>query len=133
MNNEISVITSKQYEKEKRLKIANKFIKIISSYGRRFFYSEKSNKIAFLKLKNNHIYYVSEFLEKEIYLHYRYWTFHHGGTLRCLIEALKEYIMGRIELPLNHLGPWRKEICNGDLWGYGDDMEKVRKECKNLR
>jgi hypothetical protein len=123
-----------QQNKLKRLKIANKFIKIISFYGRRFFYSKRNNKIAFLKMKNNCIYYVSEFSGKEIYLHYKYWTFHHGGTLRYLINELKEYIMGRCNeyLLLSLLGPWRKEICGGDLWGYGDDMKEVRKECRKL-
>lgn len=121
--------------KLERLKIANKVIKIIAKYGRCFFYSDRNNKIAFLKLKNNCVYYVSEFSGKEIYLHYRYWRFHHGGTLRCLINDIKNFIMGKVNFQLgilSHLGPWRKELCDGDLWGYGNDMEKVREECKKL-
>lgn len=122
----------KKTEREKRLKIANQMIKIISDYGCRFFYSEKTGNVAFLKFKKNRLYFVSEYSGKEIYLHYRYWKFHHGGTLRSLINALKDYIYSKKLLPLNYLGPWPDWICNGDLWGYGDDMEKVRKECKVL-
>ena len=117
-------------QKLERLGIANKFIKIISSYGRRFFYNEKKDKTAYIKMKNNKLYFVSEWTGKEIYLHYKYWTFHHGGTLRQLVESLKEYIIGREELPLKALGPWN--YCNNDLWGYGENMEKVREECNKL-
>ena len=120
--------------KEDRLEIANKFLKIISDHGRRFFFNKKDGFIANFKMKNHRIYFVDDYTKKEIYLHYRFWGkgFSHGGTLKELVKALKEFIMGRQELPLNHLGPWRESMCGGDLWGYKDSMEAVRQECKKL-
>lgn len=119
---------------DKRVEIANKMIKIISSYGRRFFYNKSDGAVAFFVIKNKRIYFVDDYTKKEIYLHYRYWNkgFLHGGTLRHLVNHLKNYIQGRSELPLNHLGPWPQTMCDGDLWGYGESMEQVRKECNLL-
>ena len=116
-----------------RLKIANKFIKIISKYGQRFFYNNKTKQTAYLKIKKNCVYYVSEYSGKEIYLHYRYWKFHHGGTLRYFIEELKEYIMGKCNyiLIMSALKPFRKEICNDNLW---KDIVKIWKKYeKNVK
>ena len=97
-------------ERYGRLEIANEFIKIISSHGRRFFYCERGDSVAYLKLKKGRVYYVSEYSGKEIYLHYKHWRFSHGGTLRQLIDHLKEYIMGRDDLPLSSLGPWHPTL-----------------------
>lgn len=115
--------------KGKRLEIANKMIKIISDHGRRFFYSPKNKCIAYFKIKNGRIYFVDEYSLKEIYLHYKCWHkgFTNGGTLRCLIENLKEYIIGRKEFPL-----YQVEF-GGEYWGYSDEeMNIVIVKCKKL-
>jgi len=118
-----------------RLKIANDFIKIISDHGRRFFYWK--GKVGYLKIKNNRVYYVSESSDKEVCfsqsIHRIARKFSHGGTLMSLVVALRDYINGKDQLPLNHIGPWPKYLCNGDLWGYGKyEMQKVRDEITEL-
>jgi len=123
--------------KNKKLEIANQFIKIISDHGRRFFYDDKKNTVGYLKIKNNKVYYVSEYSGKEICfsqsIHHISRKFSHGSTLRALIIALRDYIHGKRKLPISHLGPWSENLCNGDLWGYGkNEMEIVREECKKL-
>jgi len=118
-----------QSNKIQRVEKANKLIKIISLYGRRFFWNKNDNAISFFKIKKGRVYFVDHYSKKEIYLHYRYWSkgFSNGGTLRSLIDALKDWIIGkRANPPLRLLGPWPKSLCNGDLWGYGSEMKKVR-------
>lgn len=47
--------------------------------------------------------------------------------MKRFVEYLADYI--RTGKPITNqyvLGPWDEWMCNGDLWGYGDDMEKVR-------
>lgn len=117
--------------KENRVDTANKFIKIISDHGRRFF--EHKGEVGRFELKNGHIVWVCEYTKKHIHLSYQYWKFHHGGTMRHLINQLADFIRGKRELPLGCLGPWSETMCGGDLWGYGkDEMQIVRDKCTSL-
>jgi hypothetical protein len=114
-----------------RIRIANEFVKIIAAHGRQFFHCKGT--IGWFYVKRGHVYWVCEYSGKHIYLSYRYWTFHHGGTLRSLVSSLANFIRGNGSLPVNHLGPWPDHICEGDLWGYGkDEMQKVRDKCNAL-
>lgn len=113
-----------------RLKIANEFIQIISKHGRRFFKDRKTDFVGHFKIKKKRIYFVDDYTRKEVYLHYEFWSFSHGGTLKHLVNMLKEYIQGKRDLPLNLL-----ELTAGgvDIWGYGKEaMDKVRNECSLL-
>lgn len=121
-------------ERERRVGIANKFLVAISSHGRRFF--EHEGRVSHFKLDmRGRIWFVDKYSEHCIYTHQPgYWGRHFsdGGTLQELCIHLREYIMGREELPMRALGPWRKDLCGGDLWGYGDAMQAVRDECGAL-
>lgn len=121
--------------REHRLVVANDFIRIVSEHGRRFFHHE--GQVARLELgPRGHVWFVSEWSGRRTFTHYphRWRHFGHGGTMRALIEALRDYVLGRRELPSNHLGPWRKELCDGDLWGYGADaMAEVRRRAAELK
>ena len=35
-------------------------------------------------------------------------------------------------MPASYLGPWPQWMCEGDLWGYGDDMQTVRAKALEL-
>jgi hypothetical protein len=123
----------KSARRPKRLEIANQFIKIISNYGRHFF--KHKEDISYFKFdSNNRIRFVDSYTRVEVFIAYKgdWKGFTHGGTLRDLVIALKEYIYGDKPLPLKHLGPWPDYICDGDLWGYGEDMIIVREECSKL-
>lgn len=120
-------------DKNERLIKANELIKIISEHGRRFFFYK--GKIGFFSLneKTGKLFWNCEYSGKSIYLSYKYWTFTHGGTLHAFINALKKYIDGKSEFPINHLGPWPKFLCDGDLWGYGlEEMAMVREKATIL-
>lgn len=117
-----------------RLETANAFIRIISDHGRRFFHHE--GRVAHLDLDaRGRLWFVGEWNGDRQYTHHvgRWSRFHQGGTMKALVEALRDFVMGRGPLPLKYLGPWRPEYCGGDLWGYGDEeMAKVRSRCADL-
>ena len=118
-------------ERRERAKKANQFIEVIASCGRRFFnYGVASH---FIVDDRGRIWFWDGYSEKKIYTHHEgHWRgFTGGGTLRTLIQHLKTYIQSG-ELPKLNLGPWPDWVCNGDLWGYGDDMETVRNGAKAL-
>lgn len=119
--------------KEQRLIIANMVINEISSCGRKFF--RYKDNIGFFKLntKTGHLYWVCEYTKKPIYMGYKYWLFHHGGTLHHLISTLAEYIRGNQEFPIHLFGPWPENFCGGDLWGYGiNEMDILREKIKTI-
>jgi hypothetical protein len=129
--------------KTHRLAVANTVIKIIAAYGRRFFYSgpgaeEKSNTARtshFWIGKRGDIWFRDKYTQKDVYVSYRgHWRgFSDGGTLRSLVEALRDYIRTGERRFTHHFGPWPQNMCGGDLWGYGhDEMQKVRDEIGTL-
>lgn len=122
-------------ERRDRADKANELLKEIGSCGRKFFYSEKHNQFGFFDVDNNgRIWYTDSYTGKRIYLHYQYWKrgFSNGGTMRALINSLKSYIQKGKTINPYHFGPWSDTICNGDLWGYGTDIKRVREKASNL-
>lgn len=120
--------------RRQRVTRANEFLRAISEHGRRFFHDD--GRVAHFKLDmRGRVWFIDSYSEARIWTHQEGgWGLHFtgGGTLLDLCKALRDYIMGKRCLPLNHLGPWRSELCGGDLWGYGDDMQLVRNKCKEL-
>lgn len=120
--------------RHERVEVANKFLEIISRHGRRFFHHK--DRVSRFELDHRgRVWFVDSYNKRRIWTHQdgswgRYFT--NGGTLLILCKALREFIMDRGDLPLNHLGPWPVTLCDGDLWGYGDSMATVRDECRQL-
>jgi hypothetical protein len=117
-----------------RLEVANGMIRIISEHGRKFF--AHSNGLSHFELDQvtGRLWFIDGYTHKRIYTAYRRgrWRgFSDGGTLRALIENMSDFIMKGDPIRA-HFGPWRKELCDGDLWGYGDSMQAVRDEIKAL-
>jgi hypothetical protein len=113
--------------KQQRLLIANGLLEIIGQHGRRFFY----HKGIISRLESDQrgrIYFIDSYTNKKVYLHTgsRWRGFTGGGTLRSLIEYLRDFIRTGKTLPKYCLGPWPDYLCDGDLWGYGEDMDKIR-------
>jgi hypothetical protein len=128
---EKNMLKPKVDKKRKRAEKANRLIELIGSCGHKFFnYPDKYGNGRFEVDVRGRIWFIDGYTGTHIYLHYRYWNrgFSEGGTLRALVDSLKRYIStGEPVLP-SHFGPWPKWISHGDLWGYGEDMRKVR-EC----
>lgn len=131
--------------KRKRTEIANKAIEIIASHGRKFFSlaaegrTVEQNRISRFELRDDgRLYFIDKYTQKAIYAHTRkpnnQWRgFSEGGTLYSLIGMMADWILQkRDNFPIAYLGPWPKWVCDGELWGYGDEMEAVRTKIKEL-
>lgn len=129
--------------KHLRLAVANQAIEIIASHGRKFFSlaaegrAVAENRISRFELHDNgRLWFIDKWSQRPIYVMYRRGRWRHfseGGTLRDLICALADWIVGRKEtLPMHYFGPWPKWVCDGDLWGYGDEMQIVRAKISEL-
>lgn len=129
-------------QKLKKITIANGAIKIIAAHGRKFFSLHAEGKtdvperISRFELRDGRLFFVDKYSQKSIYVAYRRgrWSgFSEGGTLRALICAMADWISGkRDDFPINHLGPWPQCVCDGDLWGYGESMSRVRNQIRDL-
>jgi hypothetical protein len=123
---------SRRKEKFERLVHINQLIWTISKFGRRFFYYDKMDRTASMSISDaGHIYFHDDYTDKPIYVAYRYrWhEFSHGGTLKELVKAMAHYIRTGDKLSLDWIGPDRRNITDGNIWGYApEDMAKCRAE-----
>lgn len=110
--------------KLQRLTHANQLIKIIAAHGRRFFFSESTGRTAELFIgPRGRVFLLDEYTGKIIYTHKTTWTnkwrgFSHGGTLRCLVEMMRDYIVKGEAIQEYYLGPERGQLTDGNIWGY---------------
>lgn len=118
--------------KQERAIIANAFLREIASCGRKFF--RHGDLISqFFVDERGRVWFEDAHSRKRIYTHYKWdWRgFCEGGTLRALVERLRDYIRTGTK-PHLALGPWPEHYCGGDLWGYGADMQQVRDSAARL-
>ena len=105
-----------------RVEHANALIKVISEHGRKFF--EHKGALATLELdKNGKVWVVDEYTKARIYTHFSgtWLGFHHGGTLRDLVCAMRDYITKGTLIHIDWIAPTRRTPENGDIWGYGKE------------
>lgn len=122
-------------DKQKRIEAVNEMLRAIADCGRRFFYCETHDRYASMEVdQRGKVWYVDDYTGKRIYTHYKYdWRgFSHGGTMRGLIIAFREYITRGQFIHPKAFGPWPDHICVGDPWGYGEDMHLVRNIANRL-
>lgn len=116
--------------KMQRLQAANELIVDMASCGRRFFYSESFDRIGQFELSSRgRIRFRDEHTDALIDTyshHYGAWRqFSHGGSLRSLIEYLRDYIRIGQKLPIQIIAP--------DYWGYDHASSKrVQQKAINL-
>lgn len=119
--------------KEERLKRANEFITVIASCGRKFF--EHEGFIATLELSSTgRVFFIDDYTKKRVYTHqygYRWGEFSHGGTMKNLIQCLRDFITKGEIMYADYFQP---TMGNGwpNPWGYGDDILKVREAAVRL-
>lgn len=110
--------------KAERIADANYLILQVSMFGRRFFHSERHNRVARFEVTvDGKLWFRDDYTDKRVYVAYRgRWSnFSHGGTLRQLVEALSKYIRSGERISASHFGPWPEWCCEGDKWGYGKE------------
>lgn len=82
-------------DKKERLEMVNQLIVFISERSRRFFYCKSKDRTAYMKLKNNRVYFVDDYTGEEVYAYSHHEDrngFSHGGTLWALVCELSEFI-----------------------------------------
>lgn len=124
---------AERVEQERRQAAANELLRVIASCGRRFFHHE--DRISRLELDDRgRVWLHDKYTGARIYTHRdgRWRGFSEGGTLQGLIKALRDYVKRGTKLHSLTFGPWPKWYCGGALWGYGEDMEKVRDAARQL-
>lgn len=113
-----------------RLQIANEIIVCIASHGRKFFssngdervrgYAERFSRFEYGDGRKPRLKFRDKYTWKliDIGSPHRWRGFSDGGTLRGIVQMLASYIIHGKPI-LNCFGPWHKDLCGGDLWGYG--------------
>jgi hypothetical protein len=113
--------------KQDRLEAANEFIKVIAGCGRKFF--EHKGFISSLELSpTGRVFFIDYYTKKRIYTHRKYcrWDgFTSGGTMKALIESLRDFITKGQTMNASYFQP---EMGNGfkNPWGYGEEILKVK-------
>lgn len=125
MNTELS--------KQDRLVAANSFIKAISGCGRKFF--QHQGFVSSLELsKNGRVYFIDYYTKKRIYTHKdsRWDGFSSGGTLKCLIQSLRDFICKGDLLNASYFDYDEPRKTFSNPWGYGADILKVKDAALSL-
>ncbi len=124
---------ARAYAKLDRAKRVNDLIRVIAGGGRNFFkYKDRYAKIEVDCWGK--IWWIDEYTEKRIYTHYngRWNHFSNGGTLRDLVKYFRNFVSKGELIHKGVFGPWPKSYCDGDLWGYGEYMQKIREKARQL-
>jgi hypothetical protein len=113
--------------KASRLENANEFIAVIASCGRKFFY-DQGFVSTFELSRTGRVFFIDYYSRKRIYTHtyYKAWDgFTSGGTLKSLVEALRDYITKGATMRASYFEP---DYGNGsgNPWGYWQDILTVR-------
>ena len=119
--------------REQRLRNANALLVVIAYHGRHFFLH--AGKVSYLEIaENGRVWFHDSYSQRKVYTHTngRWRGFTEGGTLRSLVQELKDYVVHGRTLSTRKLGPWPAWICEGDLWGYGEEMRTVRQVAQAL-
>lgn len=114
-------------ERRQRAEKANELIGVIAGCGRRFFFHQ--GRVACLEVDDRgRVWFHDEYTQARIFTHRngRWDKFTHGGTLRAVVQRLRDYITTGQRLNPRIFGPWPEWYCDGDLWGYGEAMQIVR-------
>jgi hypothetical protein len=122
---------SKLTVKQQRAEQVNQVIRIIGTHGRRFFFNQSANRYASMEVDHRgKVWFIDDCSNRRIFTHKTIWGgrwrgFSHGGTLRSLVEGLRDFIRTGEPLSPFYLGPERFDDSN--IWGYDEEgMKAVR-------
>lgn len=110
-----------------RVRHTNELIKAISDHGRRFFWNERDKRVAKLELdQRGKVWWVDDYrgarvcIEKMCGQEREHWRgFSHGGTLRSLVQLMREYIKTGERIHIGRI--CQKRLSDEDIWGYGEE------------
>ena len=111
-------------EKEQRVFNANRVLEAISKHGLRYFYDVQSDRLASFSLNDQgQIWYHDEKTGASVYVHNkRQWRgFSHGGGLRRLVEALRDYIGSGMPISADWFDKFIVRDDGSNYWGYAPE------------
>lgn len=120
--------------KQQRVEHANQLILAIASHGRKFFRCKSTGNVASMEVDaRGRVWFHDYYTRTRIYTHpatfgNEWHGFTSGGTLRALVEELRDYIQTGKPLSRNRIGFTRDDGSN--IWGYAaEDLAACRAEC----
>jgi len=123
--------------KQQRVEHVNQAIRIIADHGRRFFYNQVADRYASMEVdQRGKVWFIDDYSARRIFTHKTNWGgrwrgFSHGGTLRAVVEAFRDYIRTGEPIHPGYLGPERFNDSN--IWGYDEaGMKAVREQAGAL-
>lgn len=123
--------------KRQRVEHVNQAIRIIADHGRRFFYSQSVNRYASMEVDaRGKVWFIDDYSGKRVFTHDTVWGarwrgFTHGGTLKDMVKAFRDYVCTGEPLHPGYLGPERFNDSN--IWGYDEEgMQAVREQAGAL-
>ena len=118
-------ITPARQARIDRVAHANALIKVISDHGRRFFWNDPDKRVAKLELdQRGKVWWVDDYrgtrvcIEKMGGDEHSWRGFSHGGTLKQLVQMMRDYIKTGKQLPIWYICPGRLTPGNANIWGY---------------
>lgn len=115
-----------QLTKVQRLEAANEFIQAIAGCGRHFLTHDGFTSRLELS-KHGRVYFIDYYSKKRIYTHTenRWKGFTSGGTLRSIIECLRNFVMKGTQM---RAGYFHADAADNfkHIWGYGQDILSVK-------
>jgi hypothetical protein len=125
---------SEKAARAERLAKANELLAVIAGTGRKFF--AHRGTVSRLELDaRSRVWFVDAYTGRRIYTHHSWgeWRgFTQGGTMRVLVVWIQKYVLWGNQFPASQFGPWPSWVCGSDLWGYGEDIQKVRDAAARL-
>ena len=122
------------FVKCERVDQINELIKIIASYGRKFF-SYEGDISHMAKDADGKVYFFDYYTRKRIYVAYKgEWKgFTSGGTLRNLVEIFYQYIKTGEPISVKWLAMSGYRTDGSNVWGYEpSEADKMREEALKL-
>lgn len=109
--------------RQQRVEHANALVQVVAAHGRRFFYCVQHDRLARIEVdQRGRVWWIDDYTGKRIFTHAtpmgnRWRGFSHGGTLRHLVEMMRDYITKGTPIARGYIAP---SMSYGDLWGYGE-------------
>ena len=119
---------------QQRAEHANQLIEVIAAHGRKFFRCSRTGNVSHIEVDDSgrvwfHDYYSRARINTTQAPYGKRWVgFTSGGTLRSLVEDMRDYILTGQTLDRSLIGPIRTDGSN--IWGYDvEAMDACRAEC----
>jgi len=123
-------VTRAQFKHSKHVRIAqaNSFIRVIATNGRHFL-SHGGTSGLLLFDDQQRVRYIDPFTKTHVFLYGAKWKgFSEGGTMRSLVQCLRQYIQGVIPTGDDLI----KKLPLHMDWGYGPGMDAVRAAAQRI-